>query len=421
LRRRLVLATVAVAAVAVLLLGVPLAVAGGILRVDVAEQEVQARAEAVGSLIDQSVSVGRAVDEQLVLRDLPANEQVRVELQDGRVIDVGRPPTDGFFEGRYVSSAVEVTIRRDRTQANREILRVVLLVATISVVALAAALAMGTRVASRFTRPMVDLAQTADRLGSGNRGGRPMGVRYGIEEVDRVAEVLERSGDRISTMLAAERQFASDASHQLRTPLTALSMRLEEISDCDELDAVHEEARVALTQVERLASVVDHLLASARQSRSAGAGPLDVDEVIRQQVQEWKPTFAAAERTLRVEGAPGVRAVCSRAGLSQVLATLLENSLVHGAGTVTITTRTTGGSTVIEVSDEGPGVPPALGARVFERAVSGQSGTGLGLSVARDLADADGGRLELIRQRPAVFALFLSAADADVAETSVAP
>ena len=73
-----------------------------------------------------------------------------------------------------------------------------------------------------------------------------------------------------------------------------------------------------------------------------------------------------------------------------------------------IRTRVTGNQVVVEVTDEGPGVPPDLGARVFERTVSGRNSTGLGLAVARDLAEADGGRLELLQQRPPVFALFLA-------------
>jgi signal transduction histidine kinase len=95
--------------------------------------------------------------------------------------------------------------------------------------------------------------------------------------------------------------------------------------------------------------------------------------------------------------------------LAQVLATLLDNSLVHGAGMVSITTRSAGGSVVIEVGDEGPGVPAELGQRIFARSVSSAGSTGLGLALARDLATADGGRLELLRGTPPVFAVFLSA------------
>ncbi len=100
--------------------------------------------------------------------------------------------------------------------------------------------------------------------------------------------------------------------------------------------------------------------------------------------------------------------------VAQVLATLIENSLMHGAGTVALRTRVIGNQVVVEVTDEGPGVDEALGSRVFERTVSGHNSTGLGLAVARDLAEADGGRLELLQQLPPVFALFLSREAADL-------
>jgi signal transduction histidine kinase len=95
----------------------------------------------------------------------------------------------------------------------------------------------------------------------------------------------------------------------------------------------------------------------------------------------------------------------------------LENALHHGGGTVVVRRRMTGtapgGSVVVEVADEGPGVPAQLGQRVFERAVSGRSGTGLGLALARDLAESNGGRLDLVQAQPARFALFLSEAETD--------
>ncbi len=208
--------------------------------------------------------------------------------------------------------------------------------------------------------------------------------------------------------MAKERRLSADASHQLRTPLTALSMRLEEISAAADMETVKEEAAIALTQVERLTDVVQRLLTDSGDARVDSAGaPTDVDLIIRQQIFEWRPAFRSARRPIRVDGARALLAAATPGSFAQVLATLLENSLMHGAGPVTIRTRTAGGSVVIEVSDEGPGVPPELGARVFERAVSGRASTGLGLFVARELAEADGGRLELLQQRPPVFALFL--------------
>jgi signal transduction histidine kinase len=208
-------------------------------------------------------------------------------------------------------------------------------------------------------------------------------------------------------MLAAERQLAADASHQLRTPLTALSMRLEEIATTDDLSTVKEEAAIALSQVERLTDVVQRLLTTPRNGETEGVGPIEVDRLVAQQIEEWRPAYDNARRRIDVRGYPGLRAMATPGVLTQVLATLLENSLMHGAGTVTVSLRSTGRSAVVEVSDAGQGVPAELGQRVFERSVSGRNSTGLGLAVARDLAEADGGRLELVQQRPPVFAVFL--------------
>jgi len=133
---------------------------------------------------------------------------------------------------------------------------------------------------------------------------------------------------------------------------------------------------------------------------------------VLQQVVEWEPAFGKVNRRIVATGTRGLVALATHNGLSQVLATLLENSLTHGGGKVTVSTRSTGISLVVEVTDEGPGVPAELGARIFERSVSGRRSTGLGLAVARELAESEGGRLELVQQKPPVFALFLSAAGA---------
>src|ERR1700751_5426998 len=113
--------------------------------------------------------------------------------------------------------------------------------------------------ARRLTRPLEELASAADRLGSGD--ARPLGRRYGVPELDRLAEGLDGSARRITDLLSAERDFAADASHQLRTPLTALSMRLEEmIAAAGDSGVVREEGAAALAQTERLADVVSQLL-----------------------------------------------------------------------------------------------------------------------------------------------------------------
>jgi signal transduction histidine kinase len=232
-----------------------------------------------------------------------------------------------------------------------------------------------------------------------------------VAELDQVADGLDSSARRLSSLLAADRELAVDASHQLRTPLTALSMRLEEmIAAADDPEVVREEGSAALAQAERLADVVSQLLSlsPARRATAASAELTGIDEIVQQQVVEWEPAFRRARRKLVVIGVRGLQAHVTPGGLAQVLATLLDNALMHGGGTVTIQTSQSARSVVIEVRDEGKGVPPELVSRIFERSVSGRpEGTGLGLALARTMAAADGGRVVLVKAKPATFGVFL--------------
>ena len=280
-------------------------------------------------------------------------------------------------------------------------------VAALMAAAVALAAGLAAVVAARLGRPVEELAEAAARLGAGDP--RPLGRRYGVADLDQVADGLDTSARRLSSLLAADRELATDASHQLRTPLTALSMRLEEmIAAADDPEVVREEGSAALSQAERLADVVTQLLSPTRRATASAAALTGIDEIVRQQVTEWEPAFRRAGRKLMVIGVRDLQAHVSPGGLAQVLATLLDNALMHGGGTVTLQTSQNSRSVVIEVRDEGKGVPPELVSRIFERSVSGRpEGTGLGLALARTMAAADGGRVVLIKPKPATFAVFL--------------
>jgi signal transduction histidine kinase len=272
--------------------------------------------------------------------------------------------------------------------------------------AIAGAWVLSGTVARRAARPVEELAEAAGRLGTGDP--RPVGRRYGVVELDQVADGLDSAARRVTSLLTADRELAIDASHQLRTPLTALSMRLEEmIASADEPEVVREEGTAALHQAERLADVVTQLLSPAR--RAVGSAALiSVDKIVLQQITEWAPAFRRAGRKIVLVGESRLQAWVTPGGLAQVIATLLDNALMHGKGTVTIRRTQAGRSVVIEVEDEGEGVPAELVSRIFERSVSGRpEGTGLGLALARTMAAADGGRIVLARRRPPVFAVFL--------------
>src|SRR4051794_13588632 len=389
-------------------------------------QALKARADSVARSVDFRMQQNIILTDRMLENatggpgDIPAS--VTVQAPDGQVYQAG-----DRISGRSLSVQVEsgtgavVTLYVSWWDVFWLSARVIALVVVAAVVAFAAGIAMAIWQANRLTAPLVYLAASAEQLGAGQV--RPRLEPSGVEEIDLVAAELARSADRMAARLAAERQFASDASHQLRTPLTALTMRLEEIMLATDDPDVSEEARISLEQVERLVRVVDDLLASSRRAQGGTTEALMLLDVVRQQEEEWQPTFDAAGRHIVVEVDPETQVLATPGALAQVLATLIENSLKHGAGTTTVRARTGGpsGAVVVEVADEGAGVPDDLAPRIFEREVTSGRGTGLGLALARDLASADGGRLELAQRRPAVFALFLSGGPSSLRPDAVLP
>lgn len=405
MRRRLLVSTLGVALVAVLLLGIPLGVVATKLIRDEAQKRMNREAAQIATALDSRAASGTLTTAELS-RFTADDRQVYVRSPKfGEVVagdEISGPLQKGVATG---SSDDVVTVYASDSDIDRQIVTVWFVVVGLAVIALGAAVWLARRQARNLGGPLEDLADVADRLGSGDP--RPHSRRYGIAEFDRVSAVLDRSAERIAQLLRGERELAANASHQLRTPLTALSIRLEEIHDTTNDPHVREEAAAALTQAERLVDVVESLLENARTSRAASAVLIDVDEVLEQQRLEWEPAFRRSGRRLRIEGRRGLKAVGTPGGLAQAVATLIDNALTHGSGTVSLRTRHSGGHVVLEIADQGPGVADALVPRIFERSFSSSASTGLGLGLARDLVEADGGRLELVQLRPPVFTIFL--------------
>lgn len=413
MRRRVLQATIAAVTVAVVLLGFPLAFLGAQYARDNEIRELDSRAASLADTIDFRSSRNIPMTEGMLdpftngMNSLPAS--VLVIGPDGTRLQAGEP-----IEGKSLSAQATagtgalVILTFSWWEVFWLSAQVVGLVVVAAVIAFGAGISMAMWQANRLAAPLVYLAASAEQLGSGQV--RPRLEPSGVEEIDLVAAELARSSDRMAGRLAAERQFASDASHQLRTPLTVLSMRLEEIMVASEKADVREEARIALEQVERLVTVVDDLLGRSRRTHGGTTEAVHLIEVLQQQEEEWAPSFAAAGRELVLEVPEDAQVLATPGALAQALATLLENSLKHGGGRTTVRSRPSGasGAMVVEVADEGEGVPDELAPRVFERGTTSGAGTGLGLSLARDLVAADGGRIELAQRRPAVFAVFLA-------------
>jgi type VII secretion-associated protein (TIGR03931 family) len=163
------------------------------------------------------------------------------------------------------------------------------LVVAAAIVAFAAGIAMAIWQANRLAAPLVYLAASAEQLGSGQV--RPQLEPSGVEEIDLVAAELARSADRMAGRLAAERQFASDASHQLRTPLTALTMRLEEImlaSDDPAVRVLVAAVATPLTSQDELDRRMLDKLGEVPDVRVLSPGPVDYEESYPGSTTRWQ-------------------------------------------------------------------------------------------------------------------------------------
>lgn len=405
MRRRLLTSTLVVAVVSVILLGIPLGVVATRLIRDEAQKRLNREASQVATDLDVTHATGEKLDSELLAK-FAADDRF-VVVTGHSTVSAGERIKPPLIKGTAAGDFGDiVTVYASNTETNSQIATVWVVVAALAVAALGAAVVLARLQARRLVGPLEDLVDAAGRLGSGDP--RPHNRHYGIPEIDKVSQVLDQSAARIGALLSAERELAANASHQLRTPLTALSIRLEEIIAIADQPGVREEARAALVAAERLASVVDTLLAEhGRSGHSAAAGLADIDEIVNQQRVEWEPVFRRNGRAFEVTGHRGLKASVNPAILAQVVATLVDNALIHGGGTVALHTRHSGNHVVLDVTDEGVGIPDVVAPHVFERSFSGSSSTGLGLSLARDLIEADGGRLELTQPRPPVFSIFL--------------
>jgi signal transduction histidine kinase len=388
MQRRLLVSTLAVAVVAVLLFGIPLGYVWGKQQGENAQSELIREANNLAASLSTQASVG--LPPATRQRAAQLRNRYVVVTENSKKVRVGVLPPKGesVVSGSASKGDVSVMVETNSSYVTNRVYEAELQIAALALLAVTVAVVLALIQARRLARPLQELARAADRLGSG--AARPLGRRYGITELDRVAEGLDGSAQRITDLLSAERDFAIDASHQLRTPLTALSMRLEEmIAAADYPDVVREEGAAALAQTERLTDVVSQLLGQAGRSITGAPALASVDEIVAQQVVEWEPAFRRVNRKLEVTGDKGLYAYATPGGASQVIATLLDNALVHGAGAVTIRTSKTRRSVVIEVRDEGTGVPPELVPRIFERSGAAAAGGVRAVPAPRHAGPAD--------------------------------
>jgi signal transduction histidine kinase len=278
---------------------------------------------------------------------------------------------------------------------------VVARLAVIALTAVAAAALLAGVQARQLARPLERLARSASRVGNGDfSAAAPQ--PSGIEEIDAIARSLRLSANRVDRMLDSERGFTADATHQLRTGLTGIAMRLELLERSDDA-AVAAEASAALAQTHELNTTLDELLNVARTGSTKERTELDLTTLVDHQVADWQQRYAEKRRQVVVTTGATQRVMATPGLVGQVLNVLLENSLRHGRGTVAILVQDSG----VTIEDEGHGIAADRAATLFDRPNDHRAAHGRGLPLARRLAESDGGRLELVQQRPPVFRLTL--------------
>lgn len=409
MRKRAIEMVTASVAVAVLVLGIPGIVLSGMLLWHSAHASVERRAASVASIAESRASLKIDVPESILEHyayqrgELPARIEVVTDTDSAQAGLITSGAT--IEEKMMLPSGGEVRV----AVSQRAVWLQIAGASALGILAIAFSFFVATAVALRQSRrlqaPLIYLAAAAEQLGEGET--RPQMKPSGIEEIDLVYEEIVRSADRMAGRIAAERQFASDASHQLRTPLAALSMRLEEIQYLSDDPDVIAEAGQCLEQVERLAGVVQDLLANSRSASAGGTEAVKLVPIVSQAHEEWARPFAKAQRELVCEGENGLAVFAHPGSLSQILATLIENSLKYGEGTTTVRSKRIGRTVVLEVEDEGAGVPLDMAEAIFRKGVSTGGSTGIGLAIARQLAQKEGSRLELTQASPPIFSLVM--------------
>jgi len=305
------------------------------------------------------------------------------------------------FSGSSIVGAVRLTLDKAYIDVvvNRQL-------AGIGLVALTT-LALGALIAIVLSRTLVrglkelDIAAVAVSRGDFSARARE---DLGPAEIRALSQAFNVMASRVGSLMDTQKRFASDASHQLRTPITALMLRLEGLRESVKLNAKSTERFDAIeSELARLNRLIDGLLALGRSGADeVRRESVDASMVCQERVESWSSLADEAGITVTADIDPGLTVVAVATAVEQIFDVYLDNALsvTPTGGTIEVRAKTEGPSVVISIADEGPGMSDAELSRAFDRfwrASSLYEGTGLGLALAKQLADASDATASLSR------------------------
>jgi signal transduction histidine kinase len=436
-RRRLVLSYVTITAVILLALEVPLGLVYARHEHDVSDAGVTRDAAALASLAEEGVEHPGGLslaavaghyrtsgegDVEIVdrhgavlvapVREASAITASAVRSQLAAVLKGGPggvrlvPHLDDVLAIEPIGSADSpsgaVIVAASDKRVDRRVHAAWLALAALAAGVLAAVAVLGLLVARSVTGPLTHLESAARRLGSGDLSARAPATT-GPSEVRALSREFNGMAGRLEDLVAAQRAFVADASHQLRSPLTALRLRLENVVAAIPRGDADMEAM--LGELDRLSRVVDGLLVLAR---SEGQRPerttVDVTAVVADRCDAWSALADEAGVSLDSEpaGGPAISAWLVAGHLEQILDNLLANALeaTPAGRSVRVSVRRDGDQVEVHVTDEGRGMGEQERLHAFDRFWRGstsrpEGGSGLGLAIVRQLARISGADVEL--------------------------
>ena len=255
-----------------------------------------------------------------------------------------------------------------------------LILTALGLIVVLGAVPLADRLAASIVRPVQDLSDAAHRWAGGDLSARV--VPGGPGEVAESGRAFNQLAERLTDLLAAERERIADLSHRLRTPIAALRLQAESVADPTERDAL-------IGDIAHLEGEVTALIEDVRRSESAEATICDLPAVVAQRMGFWRVVASAQQRTVEAEldETTPVLVNLPAADVLTVLDNLVQNVLTHTVAGVGFTVSVSGGPPQLTISDEGDGLQSA---DVFERG-SSSGGSGLGLDIVRRVAEASGG------------------------------
>ena len=351
----------------------------------------------MAALIGERANNGKVTNARQIGEYLDRAQRIEyVNAEGKRVVAKSRAYVTGRSGNDLVSSATvagggSLTLEQSGAIVDERVADTILPILQLALLLIAVAAAVGYVLAWRLARPFQKLTLMADDLWRGELDTEI--PHFAIREADAISRAMRTSAIQLKALARKEGEFASNASHQLRTPITALHLELEDLAVWDETPPiVAEELRRSVLELDRLSEAVTSLLDMARGNEVTAGPAIDVSALAIDAAARWRPQVTAVKRRITAVTPGVVMMNTARGRVNQILDVLMENSIKHGVGRIELVVTELDAHTRLRVNDLGTS---KIDNSVFARRVRGSDsdGEGIGLSIAAELARSLGGYL----------------------------